>query len=129
MFFFWELFYTVASTESNDLKILMIMRNCKPIKVTYVEFAKQTIFVGKRVILPKSAAEMRWPLQNVSFLAAFSFDNFHFCGIRQSEYENREPVKQLFFFTYAGVQCTQEKNIIRWRYEFYWALLLVFCFY
>ena len=51
-------------------------------------------------------------LQNVFFLTVFSFDNFHFC-IQQSEYENWGPVKQLFFFTYAGVQCTQEKNVIR----------------
>ena len=48
--------------------------------------------------------------------AVFSSDNLSFLWdkcIQQSEYENLGPMKQLFFFTYAGVQCTQEKNVIR----------------
>ena len=57
-------------------------------------------------------------LRNVSFLAVFSFGNLSFLWdtcTQQSEYENWGPVKQLFFFTHAGVQCTQEKNVIQWR--------------
>ena len=45
--FYEELFHTVASTKSNELKILMIMKSCKQAKVTYAEFAKQTIFLKK----------------------------------------------------------------------------------
>ena len=55
-------------------------------------------------------------LQNIYFLAVFSFDNLLFLWdtcIQQSEYENWGPVKQLFFFTYAVAQCAQEKNVIR----------------
>ena len=129
--FFEELFHTVASTKSNDLKILMIMKNCKQTNVTYSEFAKQTFF------WKKGYSTIIWggnkvTLQNVSFLAVFSFDNLSFLWdtcIKQSEYENWGPVTQLFFLTYAGIQCTQEKNVIRWRYGFYWALLLVLYFY
>ena len=78
--FFEELFHTVASTKSNDLKILMIMKNCKQTNVTYSEFVKQTFF------WKKGYSTIIWggnkvTLQNISFLAVFSSDNFHFCGI------------------------------------------------
>ena len=55
-------------------------------------------------------------LQNIYFLAVFSFDNLLFLWdtcTQQSEYENWGPVKQFFFFAYAVAQCTQEKNVIR----------------
>ena len=132
------MFYIVASTKSNYLKLLMIIGNVKQI-VTYMEFEKKKKIGGKRTILARYGKKYDCLFWEMLFLFCFAFCYFSLLSNiwkQKSKYETRRSILlgpgKLFFM--------QEYNALKREmlFEedinfvvdglFYCVLLLVFCF-
>ena len=102
------MFHIVASTESNHLKLLMIIGDVKQ-TVTYMEFEKKYIF-GKQ-----------------GFFFFFFFIVERYMQTTDEIWNSKKYLtgarKNL---VYAGVKCTQDRNVIWWRCGFCsrWTVLL-----